>query len=147
MTVEFRTLDPAKFQDPFTTARGETRASVALTGLRTLWVNTGTLCNITCAHCYIESSPRNDALVYLSAAEVATVLEEARDTALPLQEVGFTGGEPFLNKDLPAMLADVLGRGLHALVLTNAMKPMRNHARGVPSQTPRGGTVRVCIPH
>ena len=147
MTVEFRTLDPAKFQDPFTTARGETRASVALTGLRTLWVNTGTLCNITCAHCYIESSPRNDALVYLSAAEVATVLEEARDTALPLQEVGFTGGEPFLNKDLPAMLADVLGRGLHALVLTNAMKPMRNHAAALLALPRAGLTLRVSLDH
>ncbi|MFO0160527.1 MAG: radical SAM protein, partial [Alphaproteobacteria bacterium] len=53
----------AKFQDPFVTAKGERRATVALKGLQTLWINTGTLCNITCANCYIESSPRNDALV------------------------------------------------------------------------------------
>jgi uncharacterized Fe-S cluster-containing radical SAM superfamily protein len=128
VTAEFRPLDPAKFQDPRLTARGEPRASVALTGLRTLWVNTGTLCNITCGHCYIESSPRNDALAYISAAEVAAALDEAAREAMPLAEVGFTGGEPFLNRELPAMLADVLGRGLRALVLTNAMKPLRNHA-------------------
>ena len=30
-------LDPAKFIDPHHTAAGETRASVALTGLDTLW--------------------------------------------------------------------------------------------------------------
>jgi uncharacterized Fe-S cluster-containing radical SAM superfamily protein len=147
LTVEFRTLDPAKFQDPFTTARGETRASVALTGLRTLWVNTGSLCNITCQHCYIESSPRNDALVYLSAAEVVATLDEARDGAMPLEEVGFTGGEPFLNKDLPAMLAEVLGRGLHALVLTNAMKPMRNHAAALLALPREGLTLRVSLDH
>ena len=46
-------LDPAKFRDPAITAAGEPRAAVALGGLRTLWVNTGTLCNITCRNCYI----------------------------------------------------------------------------------------------
>jgi hypothetical protein len=58
-------LDPAKFRDPFVTATGEPRAQVALQRLETLWLNTGTLCNLACATCYIESSPTNDALVYL----------------------------------------------------------------------------------
>ena len=53
-------LDPRKFQDPDITADGEERARVALTRLETLWFNTGTLCNLECANCYIESSPRND---------------------------------------------------------------------------------------
>jgi hypothetical protein len=39
-----RPLDPAKFRDPVRTAKGEARAQVALAGLRTLWINTGTLC-------------------------------------------------------------------------------------------------------
>ena len=47
------------FADPYVTAKGDTRASVAWTGLATLWLNTGTLCNIECANCYIESSPKN----------------------------------------------------------------------------------------
>ena len=121
-------LDPLKFRDPAVTSRGETRATVALTGLRTLWINTGTLCNITCRNCYIESSPRNDALAYISAAEVAAYLDEIRRDDLATEEIGFTGGEPFLNRDLPAMLRDALSRGFRVLVLTNAMKPMRNHA-------------------
>src|SRR5262249_4821918 len=49
-----------KFKSPFVTAKGEPRAQVTLTSLDTLWFNTGTLCNITCRNCYIESSPRND---------------------------------------------------------------------------------------
>ena len=65
------TLDPRKFQDPFLTATGERRARVPLRALETVWFNTGTLCNLTCQHCYIESSPKNDRLVYLTAAEVA----------------------------------------------------------------------------
>ncbi|WP_149535997.1 radical SAM protein [Siccirubricoccus phaeus] len=123
-----RPLAAGKFRDPLVTAKGESRAVVTLAALRTLWVNTGTLCNITCRHCYIESSPRNDALAYLSAAELAPFLAEIARDALPVEEIGFTGGEPFLNRELPAMLEAVLGRGFRALVLTNAMKPMRHHA-------------------
>ena len=143
-------LDPAKFQDPVVTAKGERRAVVAFAGLRTLWVNTGTLCNITCRNCYIESSPRNDALVYITAEEVAAYLDEAAALDTPLEEVGFTGGEPFLNRDLPAMLRDVLGRGLRALVLTNAMKPMMNHAAALLDLRAAFGdrlTVRVSLDH
>lgn len=143
-------IDPAKFRDPGRTAKGEVRATVALAGLTTLWVNTGTLCNIACRNCYIESSPRNDALVYISAAEVSEYLDEAAALRAPLQEVGFTGGEPFLNRDLPAMLQDVLGRGLSALVLTNAMKPMMNHAAALLALRRDFGdrlTLRVSIDH
>jgi uncharacterized Fe-S cluster-containing radical SAM superfamily protein len=145
-----RPLDPLKFRDPAVTARGETRASVPLAALRTLWVNTGTLCNITCRNCYIESSPRNDALVYLTAAELQAYLDEIARDRLPVEEVGFTGGEPFLNRELPAMLEAVLSRGLRALVLTNAMKPMRNHAAALMALRARHGerlTLRVSLDH
>lgn len=143
-------LDPRKFNDPFVTAKGERRAAVSPLGLQTLWVNTGTLCNITCTNCYIESSPRNDRLVYITAAEVRAYLDEAAATAPELREVGFTGGEPFLNRDVPAMLEDVLARGLSALVLTNAMKPMRNHGAALLALRARFGarlTLRVSLDH
>lgn len=112
-----------KFTDPDWTAKGEARASVALRRLETLWINTGTLCNITCRNCYIESSPSNDRLAYISAAEVAPFLQEA--AALGTREIGFTGGEPFMNPEFLGMLADALKRGFAALVLTNAMQPMQ----------------------
>ena len=121
-------LDPAKFKDPFITAKGETRAWVELVRLDTLWFNTGSLCNIQCAHCYMESGPKKDDLAYLSAAHVQNFLDEIDTLGLATREIGFTGGEPFMNQDLPAMLDDVLGRGHRALVLTNAMKPLW-HAR------------------
>ena len=117
-------LDPSKFQDPFTTAKGETRASVSLSSLKTLWFNTGSLCNITCENCYMQSSPKNDDLVYLAHGDARAYLDEIANHALPVQEIGFTGGEPFMNPDIIAMLDDVLSRGLQALVLTNAMKPL-----------------------
>ncbi len=98
----------AKFSDPDVTAKGERRARVGLTGLRTLWLNTGSLCNITCRNCYIESSPDNDRLAYLTRAEAAAFLDEIARDAWPVREIGFTGGEPFMNPDIIAMLGDAL---------------------------------------
>src|SRR5215213_6459587 len=88
-------LDFRKFRDPFVTAKGERRARVALKALDTLWINTGTLCNLTCANCYIESSPKNDRLVYITAAEVTSYLDEIERDGLGTKLIGFTGGEPF----------------------------------------------------
>ncbi|WP_111734646.1 radical SAM protein [Roseovarius amoyensis] len=113
-----------RFRDPLVTADGQARARVALTRPETLWFNTGTLCNITCANCYIESSPENDRLVYITEAEMNDYLDQAQTRGWPLREVGFTGGEPFMNPQMPAMARSALERGLEALILTNAMRPM-----------------------
>ena len=100
--------NPAKFSDPDVTAKGEKRARVALRELRTLWINTGSLCNITCRNCYIESSPENDRLAYITRAEAAAYLDEIVRDRWPVTEIGFTGGEPFMNPDFIAMLGDAL---------------------------------------
>lgn len=123
-SVAARRLGPGKFRDPLRTASGERRARVALKSLGTLWFNTGTLCNLTCGHCYIESSPRNDRLVYLSAAEVAQYLDEIAALRLGTGLIGFTGGEPFINPQLAEILDLTLTRGFRVLLLTNAMRPM-----------------------
>ncbi|WP_100259687.1 radical SAM protein [Qipengyuania seohaensis] len=123
--VEGERLPAEKFSDPQWTAKGEPRASVPLSRLDTLWLNTGTLCNLACATCYIESSPTNDALIYLGADDAPRFLDEAE--AMGTREIGFTGGEPFMNPDFPAMLQDSLARGFEVLILTNAMRPMRRH--------------------
>jgi hypothetical protein len=114
----------AKFADPDRTAKGERRARVALEALRTLWINTGSLCNITCRNCYIESSPENDRLAYITRAEAALYLDEIARDGWPVTEIGFTGGEPFMNPDILGMLEDALAGGFSVLVLTNAMQPM-----------------------
>jgi uncharacterized Fe-S cluster-containing radical SAM superfamily protein len=116
--------DTAKFRDPRVTADGSTRATVKLRRLETLWINTGTLCNLTCRHCYIESSPTNDRLEYMTRSEVSAFLDEIRELGLPTREIGLTGGEPFMNPDIAEILDDILSRGFEALVLTNAMAPM-----------------------
>ncbi|MEM1306541.1 MAG: radical SAM protein [Pseudomonadota bacterium] len=126
--MEFKPVGPVrplgKFEDPDLTAKGEPRARVPLKQLETLWINTGTLCNIACVNCYIESTPTNDRLVYFSATDATALFDEIERDALGTREIGFTGGEPFMNPDMLAMLDDALARGFDVLVLTNAMQPM-----------------------
>ena len=146
--VEADALPVEKFSDPEWTAKGERRASVPLTRLETLWFNTGTLCNLACATCYIESSPTNDALVYIGAGDVARFLDEAQE--MGTREIGFTGGEPFMNPQFLTMLEDTLTCGFEALVLSNAMKPMRRHEAALLALRERFGsrlTIRVSLDH
>ncbi|MEZ5985021.1 MAG: radical SAM protein [Hyphomonas sp.] len=109
-----------KFAHPDITAKGETRASVAWTGLKTLWFNTGTLCNIECRNCYILSSPKNDRLVYLKLDDVTPYLDEIEGEV----EIGITGGEPFMCPEILPIMEAILQCGHSLLFLTNAMRPM-----------------------
>ncbi len=148
--VEGDPLDPAKFRHPLITAKGEKRAVVSLRRLRTLWFNTGTLCNLICRNCYIKSSPTNDRLAYLSAVEVAEYLDEIERESLGTEEIGFTGGEPFMNPAFPAMLEEGLRREYRVLVLTNAMRPMMKMATpllALKECYPRQLVVRVSLDH
>ena len=143
-------LDPRKFQNPDITADGTERAVVGLTHLRTLWFNTGTLCNLTCLDCYIESSPTNDGLAYLSKAEVVSYLDEIETTDLKAEEIAFTGGEPFMNPNIMAMIEVSLERGFDILVLTNAMKPMQHKKQQLLMLKERFGgklSLRISIDH
>ena len=114
-----------KFEHPDWTATRERRATVALERLDTLWINTGTLCNITCRNCYIESSASNDRLVYIARAEASAFYDEIVAHGMDTREIGFTGGEPFMNPQILGLIEDALTRGFEVLVLTNAMQPMQ----------------------
>jgi uncharacterized radical SAM superfamily Fe-S cluster-containing enzyme len=98
---------------------------VELGQLETLWINTGTLCNLACTKCFMESSPTNDSLAYFPLASFRELLAQAPSD---LAEIGFTGGEPFMNPDIMPMLEAALAAGKRVLVLTNATRPMQRHA-------------------
>ena len=141
-----------KFQDPHVTAKGEARATVSLTDPQTLWFNTGTLCNIECVNCYIESSPTNDALVYITADEVAAYLDQIETRKWPVREIAFTGGEPFMNPQMIDMTEASLARGYEVLILTNAMRPMmrKNMQDGLvrlEKTYPGKMTLRISVDH
>jgi AdoMet-dependent heme synthase len=93
--------------------------AVPLLALDTLWFQVaGTVCNIECTHCFISCSPTNHSHEMMSLADVEMRLEEARE--LGVREYYFTGGEPFMNRDLLPILAATLRQG-PATVLTNGM--------------------------
>ncbi len=143
-------LSPDKFVDPHRTARGEPRASVGLERLDTLWFNTGTRCNLACGHCYIDSSPTNDRLAYLTVDDVQPYLDEIRDRALGTREIAFTGGEPFLNPHMVPLLACALARGFDVLVLTNGMRPVQRREDALAAlvaQHPGRLSMRVSLDH
>lgn len=136
-----------KFNDPFITADGNKRAFIEAKKINTLWFNTGTLCNIECKNCYIESSPKNDRLVYLTFDEVKLFIEEAIDNNLKTKEIGFTGGEPFMNKDILKMVDYALEKKFKVLILSNAMKPMLNKKEELLKLRHPNLTIRVSIDH
>jgi uncharacterized Fe-S cluster-containing radical SAM superfamily protein len=140
-------MPPAPFTDPRLTAKGEPRAVVPFGGLRTLWLNTGTLCNLACANCYIESTPTNDRLAWLTAAEAGAFLDEIAADRLPTTEIGITGGEPFMNPDIIPIIADALARGFHVLVLTNAMTPLRHKRAALLALNCDRLHIRVSVDH
>ena len=133
--------------DPITTADGSTRAFIEAKKIKTLWFNTGTLCNIECKNCYIESSPKNDRLVYITFEEVKLFIDEAIDKKLGTKEIGFTGGEPFMNKDVLKMIEYSLSKNFKVLVLSNAMKPMLNRKEDLLKINHQDLTIRVSIDH
>ena len=87
-------IDNRTFSHPHLTASGEPRASIALTAIKTLWFNTGTQCNLSCKNCYIESSPSNNRLSYISLTQVQQFLTEIQTENHATEEIGLTGGEP-----------------------------------------------------
>jgi molybdenum cofactor biosynthesis enzyme MoaA len=90
---------------------------VHLSHLDDLWFQvSGTLCNLTCRHCFISCSPHNDSFKFLTLADVEKYLHES--VALGVKEYYFTGGEPFLHRDMVAILERTLEYG-PATVLTN----------------------------
>ena len=98
-------------------------ATIELRDLDELWFQVaGTVCNLTCHHCFISCSPQNHSFEFLSFDDVEKALLDSVEHGV--REYYFTGGEPFLNTDLRRMLKRTLEFG-PATVLTNGtvLKP------------------------
>lgn len=92
---------------------------VTLRSLDTLWFQVGgTVCNLACTHCFVSCSPTNHTHEMMGLEQVRPYLEEG--AALGVKEYYFTGGEPFLNPEMEAILEETLRYG-PATVLTNGL--------------------------
>lgn len=91
--------------------------SVPMLGLDTVWFQVaGSVCNLTCSHCFISCSPTNHSHAMMDAATVERHLADSE--GLGVRDFYFTGGEPFLNPEIIPILASALRRG-PVSVLTN----------------------------
>jgi len=85
--------------------------------LDTLWLQVaGSLCNLTCTHCFVSCGPQATTHALMTRDQVAARVAEA--LALGVREIYLTGGEPFLHPDIEAIVADTLAHA-PVTVLTN----------------------------
>lgn len=84
---------------------------------RVLQVHPTRFCNLTCAHCYSSSGPRERE--ELSASLLMNALSDARDEGY--NDVGFSGGEPVLYRELRPLLSHAKSLGLLTSVTSNGV--------------------------
>ncbi len=95
-------------------------------GLRELWFQVNNACNLSCPHCLVSSGP--GAARGLPLESWIRLVDRA--SALGLERLYVTGGEPFVRKDIIALIQHATaGRGLEVIVLTNGTvfkEPLRS---------------------
>lgn len=93
-----------------------------------LWINTGSRCNLTCIHCYVDSNPTNDFLNQLTLSDIKEELLTAK--TFSVDNIYFTGGEPFINRNILEMIEAALNI-TDTTILTNGTKPLRKNISGL----------------
>ncbi len=103
------------------TPDGKSRGFIHSHALEELWFHTGTACNLSCPFCLEGSKPGDDRLQLMRFDDVKPFIDEA--LTLNVKQFSFTGGEPFVNKDLVRILEYALEQR-PCMVLTNATEPL-----------------------
>jgi sulfatase maturation enzyme AslB (radical SAM superfamily) len=93
-----------------------------------LWFHTGTACNLACPFCLEGSKPGDDRLQLMTLADVEPFVDEALQ--LGVERFSFTGGEPFVARDMHRILA-CAAQHRPCLVLTNGTAPLRQRLEQV----------------
>jgi MoaA/NifB/PqqE/SkfB family radical SAM enzyme len=128
------------------TMAGEPRGFIQPHALDELWFHTGTACNLACPFCLEGSKPGDDRLQLLRFQDAVPFIDEA--LALGVKQFSFTGGEPFINKDIIPIL-DYALQHRPCLVLTNATEPLIRRLRQLKPLRNRPYTLsfRVSLDH
>lgn len=103
--------------------RGEEMSGALLQGksqyLSFLWLEITEKCNLTCAHCYADSSPHRSLNGNMSYTDWQKVIDEAAD--LGCRELQFIGGEPTIHPNLMGLIEHARKRDFVLIeVFTNA---------------------------
>lgn len=105
----------------YVTPDDKPRGFIRSHALEELWFHTGTACNLACPFCLEGSKPGDDRLQLMRFDDAKPFIDEA--LILGVKQFSFTGGEPFINKDLIRILEYTL-QHRPCMVLTNATEPL-----------------------
>lgn len=92
--------------------------------IQDLFIYTSLLCNKSCHHCFVSSTPTNHTLNEMTCEDLDPVWSELTD--IKAKNIYFTGGEVFINKQIISMLKSAM---VHApvTIYTNASRPLEKH--------------------
>ena len=114
--------------------------------LSTLWIQvTGVWCNLTCTHCLNSSGPHNPWLKSLDTDMVSRYIKEGAE--LGIKEIYYTGGEPFLHKDMLLLTAHAL-EVAPTTILTNGTlitDQVADHLAELAQNSPYSLEIRISI--
>lgn len=111
-------MDVSVRADWLKTPKGDPRGYIQPHVLSEVWFHTGTACNLDCPFCLEGSKPGDNRLQRVTLADVRPFVIEAAE--LGVKQFSFTGGEPFLIKDIVKILDFALAYA-PCLVLTNGV--------------------------
>ena len=126
------------------TAAGEPRGFIQPHALREVWFHTGTACNLACPFCLEGSKPGDARIGRITLAEAKPFIDEA--VALGVEQLSFTGGEPFIVKDFVNILR-YASQLKPCLVLTNGTAPLLKRLPAIAGlrEQPRPIAFRVSV--
>lgn len=112
------------------TPEGDERGYIDPHTLRELWFHTGTACNLQCPFCLEGSAPGDKRLELVRFDDVKPYIDEA--LTLGVEQFSFTGGEPFLAKQLVDILHYAASHR-PCLVLSNGTEALQQRMQEVES--------------
>lgn len=128
----------------FYTSNGDPRGYIQPQALKELWFHTGTACNLACPFCLEGSKPGDTRIDRIVLEDIQSYIHEALD--LGVEQLSFTGGEPFVVKDITRILA-YAAQHRPCLVLTNGTDALLNREQALLdlTKTPNPISFRVSI--
>ncbi|MEZ5357097.1 MAG: arsenosugar biosynthesis radical SAM protein ArsS [Bryobacteraceae bacterium] len=107
---QLRVLNTAHPVRPFADALGALHPLTA-TGIQTLQINVGKLCNQTCGHCHVDAGP--DRREVMSRETAAMCIEAVKTARIPTVDI--TGGAPELNPNFRWIVEQARDLGAHVM--------------------------------
>jgi len=147
MAEPLEKFEPGQKSDSwYRTPSGAARGYIDSDRLRELWFHTGTACNLACDFCLEGSKPGDTRLGLVKFEDVSPYIDEALE--LGVEQFSFTGGEPFLAKDIVRILIRAASHR-PCLVLTNGTEALQRRIDElIPLQSgPHPVSFRISLDH